>query len=122
MHLIDTDVAIHIRDRVPAVLAAVFALDAPYSLSILTRVELENGVVRQPDLAVARRAALDLMLPQFDIALFGEPELATYRQIVERAGFSRRKILDRMIAATALANGLRLVTGYVADYADIDEL
>lgn len=122
MYLIDTDVAIHIRDRTPSVLAALDTFKAPHALSILTRIELENGVIHRPELAAARRAALDLMLPEFDTLSFGEPELVVYRRLVERAGFSRRKIIDRMVAATALVHGARLVTSNIEDFADIDGL
>lgn len=45
-----------------------------------------------------------------------------YGQIVSQSAFNRRKIIDRMIAATALANNLTLITANGADFADIDGL
>lgn len=45
-----------------------------------------------------------------------------YRAIVEAAGYSRRKILDRMIAAQALAPRAALVTRNAADFQDIPGL
>ena len=45
-----------------------------------------------------------------------------YRKIVRQSGFSRRKTLDRMIAATALVNNATLVTANGPDFADIPGL
>ena len=47
------------------------------------------------------------------------PPPDAYRVIVGASGFSRCRTLDRMIAATAIANGLRLATANPADFADI---
>jgi tRNA(fMet)-specific endonuclease VapC len=47
---------------------------------------------------------------------------ATYGRIVEKTGFSRRKITDRMIAATALVHGLALVTLNRRDFRDVSGL
>jgi tRNA(fMet)-specific endonuclease VapC len=47
---------------------------------------------------------------------------ATYGKIVAKSGFSRRKIIDRMIAATAIVSGLTLITTNGGDFADIDGL
>ena len=38
------------------------------------------------------------------------------------AGFSRRKTIDHMIAATALANGLSLITLNAQDFRDVPGL
>jgi len=94
-------------------------LDPPVFLSLVSRVELEDGVYRDPSLAAARRAALDLMLRHLPTIDFGEVEIAAYRAILETVGYSRRKTLDRMIGATALANDLALVTTNPADFRDI---
>ena len=45
-----------------------------------------------------------------------------YRQIVATCGYSRRRILDRMIAATALAHSLTLITLNGSDFSDIPGL
>ena len=42
--------------------------------------------------------------------------------IVEAIGFSRTKVLDRLIAATALANALPLATRNAKDFRDIPGL
>jgi predicted nucleic acid-binding protein len=53
---------------------------------------------------------------------FDEAEADAYRTIVESTGYSRRKLLDRMIAAQALAHRATLVTANGADFSDVSEL
>ena len=53
-YLLDTNVAIHLRDGDPMISAQVAALDDAILLSFVTRVELEGGVRRR---AGATRAA-----------------------------------------------------------------
>ena len=50
------------------------------------------------------------------------PTAAAYRNIVATVGHSRRKTLDRMIAASALVHRLTLVTSNGVDFADIPGL
>lgn len=120
--LLDTDVAVHLRDGSNRVWELVRTLDPPLALSIVSRVELENGIYRDPAESAVRRVALDKILSRLQTLDFGEAELGAYRGIVATAGFSKRKIIDRMIAATALVHGLTLVTLNGADYRDISEL
>ena len=91
-------------------------------LSIVSLVELENGVVAMPQFAAARRISLDDILRDIILLDFGVAEAAAFRTVVTRTGFSRQKTLDRMIAATALVHGLTLVTRNPRDFADIDGL
>lgn len=67
----------------------------------------------------ARRAALDAKL---DILPFDEAELAAYRSILAVIGFDRAKVVDRLIAVTALAHGLALATRNGKDFKDIPDL
>jgi len=53
---------------------------------------------------------------------FGPAEISGYRRILESTGFSRRKIADRMTAATALVHGLPLVTLNGRDFRDVPGL
>lgn len=119
--LLDTSVAIHIRDS-DAFAERLRALDARPLLSAVTRVELENGVYRDPAWAAVRRANLDEMLRHMASLDFGEAEIAAYREIVARLGYSRRRVIDRMIAATAIANRLTLATLNPADVDDVPGL
>ena len=120
--LLDTSVAIPLRDGDPEVWRRAAALEvAPY-ISILTAAELEGGVYRNPALSEKRRAALNALDGKLDVLPFDDEELAAYRTILESIGFNRAKVLDRLIAATALANGLSLATRNARDFSDIPGL
>jgi predicted nucleic acid-binding protein len=121
-HLLDTNVAIHLRDGDPAIMARVAALDDAVLMSIATRVELEGGVYREPAHAPLRRARLDAILAAIPALAFDDAAADAYGAIVARAGYSRRKLLDRMIAAQAIVHRAILVTMNAADYADIPDL
>ncbi|MFN7673921.1 MAG: PIN domain-containing protein, partial [bacterium] len=79
-------------------------------VSIVSVVELEGGVYRDAAQAERRRAKLDLLLSSLNILAFDSESAQTYGQIVASVGYSRRKILDRMIAAQALNAKATLVT------------
>uniref|UniRef100_B0SXN6 Ribonuclease VapC n=1 Tax=Caulobacter sp. (strain K31) TaxID=366602 RepID=B0SXN6_CAUSK len=121
-HVLDTNIAIHLRDGDPAVTAKVAALEGAVLLSIISRVELEGGVYREPAEAGVRRARLDVMLDALPVLDFDREAADAYRMIVEAAGYSRRKILDRMIAAQALVHRAALVTRNASDFQDIPGL
>ncbi|CAN5531065.1 type II toxin-antitoxin system VapC family toxin [soil metagenome] len=121
-HLLDTNIAIYLRDGDPVVTARIAALTGPVLLSIISLVELEGGVHREPREAGVRRARLDVMLDALPVLDFDREAADAYRMIVEVAGYSRRKILDRMIAAQALVHRAALVTRNAADFQDIPGL
>lgn len=118
-YLLDTNVAIHLRDGDPTITAKIAALDDAILMSIVTRVELEGGVYRDAADAPARRARLDAMLGAIPILAFDDAAADAYAAIVARVGYSRRKLLDRMIAAHALVHRAILVTMNAADFSDI---
>jgi predicted nucleic acid-binding protein len=120
--LLDTSVAILLRDSHSEADGRMAGLDSLPALSIVTQVELEGGVVAKPALAARRRAALDVLLAALPVLPFDSACVAVYRHIVEAKGFSRRKVIDRMIAATALVHGLTLITLNGADFAEIPGL
>jgi predicted nucleic acid-binding protein len=119
--ILDTDVAIHLRDGDPVVARRVAALNG-VMISVITRVELEGGVYRDPATAAARRARLDAILSALPCVAFDETAAEQYGRIVAHAGYSRRKLLDRMIAAQALVHGAALISFNGDDYADIPGL
>jgi tRNA(fMet)-specific endonuclease VapC len=121
-YLIDTDVAIHLRDGNADVTAKIGALDDAVLMSIVSRVELEGGVYRFPAQASVRRARLDVILKAIPALAFDDAAADAYGAIVGHAGYSRRKLLDRMIAAQALVHRSTLVTMNGGDYADIPNL
>ena len=69
-----------------------------------------------------RRVRLDALMEVIEVMDFNEEMATIYGQIVARSGYSRRKIIDRMIASTALIHDLTLITTNGADFADIDGL
>jgi len=117
--VLDTNVAIHLRDGDPTISARIAALDDAILLSIVTRVELEGGVYRDPADAPARRARLDTLLRAIPVLAFDDAAADAYAAIVASAGYSRRKLLDRMIAAQALVHRATLVTMNADDFRDI---
>ncbi|MGF1549325.1 MAG: PIN domain-containing protein [Sphingomonadaceae bacterium] len=120
--LLDTSIAILLRDADTEADRRLKALDDVPLLSVITQVELEGGVVAKPRLQTKRRIALDLILATLPVLPFDGECVLAYRRIVETAGHSRRKVVDRMIGATALANGLTLITLNARDFADIPGL
>lgn len=120
--LLDTNVVIRLRDGDEDIERRVAALPASAVLSVVTRVELEGGVHQDRSDAIDRRLRLDRILRRMPVLDFGAAEADAYRAIVETAGFSRRKLLDRMIAAQALVHRTTLVTQNPADFQDIPGL
>jgi tRNA(fMet)-specific endonuclease VapC len=107
--LLDTNVAMHLRDGDPMVTQKVAALEGAVLLSVVTRVELEGGVYREPAHAPRRRARRHAERHS-GVGLRGDLGATTYEAIVASAGDSRMKLLDRMIAAQALVYRATLVT------------
>ena len=120
--LLDTNVVINLRDKNQAITEKIAGLDGALMISIISRVELENGVYREPRLAAIRRPRLDAILAFLPILPFDDAAADAYRGIVEAAGYSRRKLLDRMIAAQALVHRARLVTMNGEDFRDVPGL
>lgn len=121
-YLLDTDVAIHLRDGNPAVTEKVAALDDAVLMSVVTRVELEGGVYREPVFASIRRARLDAILAAIPTLAFDDTAAEAYGAIAAHAGYSRRKLLDRMIAAQAVLHRATLVTMNADDFSGIPGL
>lgn len=122
MVLVDTNIAIELRDGNPAISEEIATLGSRPALSLLTLVELEGGVYSRPEIMRTRRIALDALLRRFDIAPFDTRVVEAYGRVVAACGFSRRLILDRLIAATAIVNDLTLITINGADFRDIPDL
>jgi tRNA(fMet)-specific endonuclease VapC len=120
--LLDTNVLIRLRDGDLEIADRIAALDGAILLSIVSRIELEGGVYRDPSQASARRPRLDAILQALPVLAFDAVDADAYRAIVEAVGYSRRKPLDRMIAAQALVHRATLVTQNPADFLDIPGL
>ena len=94
----------------------------PFLLSVVTLVELEGGVHTVASEAALRRERLDAMLEAIPVLVFDTHCAEAYGQIVGQSGFSRRKITDRMIAATALVHRATLATLNPNDFLDVPGL
>jgi predicted nucleic acid-binding protein len=117
--LLDTSVAILLRDGDREIEERLSGRPGDSLLSVVSRVELEGGVYRDPTQTQARRRRLDQMLSELNTLPFRVEEAQAFGAIVARSGFSRPRILDRMIAATALVADATLVTNNPRDFADI---
>ena len=118
-YILDTNVAIHLRDGDAATVGRVAGLTDAVLISMITRVELEGGVYRDRADASTRRARLDVVLSAIPALAFDDAAANAYARIVAQSGYSRRKLLDRMIAAQALVHRATLVTMNPGDFADI---
>lgn len=87
---------------------------------MIALVELEGGV--RGEERELRRARLDVLLKTVEVKPFLAADARAYGDIVNAAGFSRRKVLDRMIAAQAITSGATLVTCNGDDFRDIPGL
>ena len=121
-YLLDTSVAILLRDNDQAAEASLATLPILPMLSAVTKVELEGGVYARAELREQRRIRLDELLSSLEVLTFDSTMAGIYGQIVSRHGFSRRKIIDRMIAATALARDVILITANTSDFSEIEDL
>lgn len=120
--LIDTNVAIYLRDGDPSIIAQLDHLSARPAISILTQIELEGGVYSRPELTERRRAAVDKMLASMKVYGFTAAAASAYRDILAARGYVRSRVTDRMIAATAISHGLTLITINATDFQDIPGL
>ncbi|MFY7759002.1 type II toxin-antitoxin system VapC family toxin [Aquidulcibacter sp.] len=122
LYLLDTSVAIEVRDRSQAILGKLEGLSGRFAISVITRVELEGGVHREASSATLRRQRLDVFLSHMPVLPFEEEDADRYGGILQSCGFSRRKILDRMIAAQALNAKATLVTLNPQDFEEVTGL
>jgi predicted nucleic acid-binding protein len=121
--IIDTNIAIHLRDRDREILERLANFAQPLMLSIITQVELEGGVPSsEPDVRARRRASLDELLADLPAIDFNAAAASAYADIVAVTGYSRSRTLDRMIAATAIANNASLITINGKHFRDIPDL
>ena len=118
-YILDTNVAIHLRDGHLPTTNKIAALNDAVLISIVTRVELEGGVYRYPADMLRRRARLDVILSAIPALAFDNASASAYASIVTQSGYSRRKLLDRMIAAQALVHNATLITMNPGDFSDI---
>lgn len=120
--IIDTNIAIYLRDGHPGISEAVAELPLAPDISVVTRVELEGGIYRDGASADLLRQRVDALLAIVNEIPFTHVEAEAYGRIVAQCGYSRRRVADRMIAATALAADATLITINGADFQEIEGL
>jgi len=121
-YLLDTNIAIHLREGTTVFIHRVGQLPSKPYISVLTQVELEGGVYTAANERFERRLAVDDMVSLLPVLDFTFDMAKAYGRIVAAAGFNRRKIIDRMIAATAIVTDFVLITAIGVDFADISGL
>lgn len=119
MVILDTNIAILVRDGDIPTSTRIAELSDAVALTVVTQVELEAGVFQDAANVEARRARTDVLLESLPVLNFDSAAAQAYGAIIAAVGYSRRKILDRMIAAQALAHRATLATTNPADFADI---
>ena len=122
MIFIDTDIAIALRDVHRATHERVAALPEIPVLSMITRIELENGVNDEPGLERYRRRLLDELLETYSVEMYTHADILAYGAIIYDIGYDRRTTLDRLIAAQAIARDATLITRIGRDFRRIEGL
>jgi len=122
MIFIDTNVAIALRDAEPETLRLVRELGELPVMSMITRIELENGVNVEPGLVRHRRRLLDRLLETVSVEMFTHADILAYGAIVYDLSYDRRLTLDRLIAAQAIARDATLITRNGKDFRRIEGL
>ena len=122
MIFIDTNIAIALRDVNDETHRQVSALPEVPVLSMITRIELENGVNAEPGLERIRRQLLDELLETYSVEMFTHADILAYGAIIYNLSHDRRLTLDRLIAAQAIARDATLITRNGKDFRKIDGL
>ncbi len=125
-YLVDSDWLIDYLKGVPEAqqLIGQLAQDG-ISISTVTYMEIYQGVLRSrdPDLAQNQLRAFVATVPVLPFTLSVAEKCAHLRESLRKQGKRpQRRALDLMIAATAIAHGLVLVTRNVVDYQDLPGL
>lgn len=124
--LLDTDIVIEYLQQEPAVRTQLRGLRPEgFSISAVTHMEALDGVLSNVDSASARADFEDFLafVPILPFASQEAEICARMRAELRRRGRrTRARYLDLMIAATAMAHGLALLTRNIGDYGDIPGL
>jgi tRNA(fMet)-specific endonuclease VapC len=125
-YLIDSDWTIDHLAEVPEAeqLLAQLAPDG-IAISIVTYMEIYEGALRAPDQEQALRK-LDALLNAVPVAPFDSTVARLCAEIRNQLRRQKRRVnsraLDLIVAVTALALNLTLVTRNIRDYADVPDL
>lgn len=125
-YLLDSDIMIYYSNEDDDInhLVARLMIDG-IAISTVTLMEVLAGMVTSPRPAEAR-ARIEDLAGHIPVPPFGQLEArrcAALRQSLQQQGLRvRSRLLDLMIAATALEHGLTLATNNAADYRGIPDL
>jgi tRNA(fMet)-specific endonuclease VapC len=120
-YLLDTNVLIDLVDGASDFAARSRFGEAGY-LSVISTVELHAGALIDGHFDPEMKRRIGEIVETLTELPFTSAEAETYASVIATFGFSRRLIIDRMIAATALNNRLTLVTANGRDFGDIPGL
>jgi tRNA(fMet)-specific endonuclease VapC len=125
-YLLDSDVVIGHLNGWPAIVSLTDRLRIEgIAICTVTYMEVYEGILLDPDplLANERFQAFLATVPILPFTVHDARRCARLRAELSRLGRrSRSRYLDLMIAATAIAHDLTLVTRNVADYRDVPGL
>ncbi len=118
-YLIDTNVVIAAALGLPGVLDRLSALEiGDVAISAISLAETLGGAEHNPRLA----ENIALIAENIDVLPFDRGAADAYGALLRKVDHKRRRTLDRMIAAQALALGLTLVAANTDDFDDIPGL
>lgn len=121
-YLIDTNIAIHLRDGNAKVLTKFFEHEGGVAMSALTLTELERGLYKNPALTFQRVPRVETILRHIPVLPYDQEAAHAYGRIIAQCGWAKGRDYDRMIAAHAISTRSVLVTNNATDFSDIATL
>jgi predicted nucleic acid-binding protein len=121
-YLLDTNVLIDLVEGGRDFATAHSRFDEGGFLSVISTVELHAGAVVDGRVDPEMKRRIAEIVESFVELPFTSAEAEAYARTIAVIGFSRRVIIDRMIAVTALTNDLTLVTANPRDFRAIPGL
>ena len=121
-YLLDTNVLIDLVEGGRDFATAHSRFDEGGFLSVISTVELHAGAVVDGRVDPDMKRRIAEIVESFVELPFTSAEAEAYARTIAVIGFARRVIIDRMIAVTALTNGLTLVTANPRDFRAIPGL
>jgi predicted nucleic acid-binding protein len=121
-YLLDTNVLIDLVEGGRDFATAHSRFDEGGFLSVISTVELHAGAVVDGRVDPEMKRRIAEIVESFVELPFTSAEAEAYARTIAVIGFARRVIIDRMIAVTALTNGLTLVTANPRDFRAIPGL
>ncbi len=122
MFLIDTNIAIHLRDGLEPVLDKVAEHRDAVALSALSLAELQRGLYKSPQHWAVRQARLATILRSIPVLPFDATAAEAYGRVIAQIGWVKGRDFDRMIASHAISTRRVLVTANTVDFADVPGL